>query len=93
MRLNISTDIIPIGEFKKQMANWLKITKNTGCPLIITRNGKPSAVVISPEEFDNMQYTNRFMQSVNQGLKDITSGNTFSTEQIKNKLEQLRSSR
>jgi len=31
--------------------------------------------------------------SVNQGLKDITSGNIFSTEQIKNKLEQLRSSR
>ena len=93
MRLNISTDIIPIGEFKKQMANWLKITKNTGRPLIITQNGKPSAVVISPEEFDKMQYTNRFMQSVNQGLKDVTSGNTFSTEQIKNKLEQSRSSR
>ena len=93
MRLNISTDIIPIGEFKKQMANWLKITRNTGRPLIITQNGKPAAVVISPEEFDNLQYTNRFMQSVNQGLKDITSGNTFSTEQIKNKLEQLRSSR
>jgi len=93
MRLNISTDIIPIGEFKKQMANWLKTTKNTGRPLIITQNGKPAAVVISPEEFDNMQYTERFMQSVNQGLKDITSGNTFSTEQIKNKLEQFRSSR
>ena len=93
MRLNISTDIIPIGEFKKQLANWLKTTKNTGRPLIITQNGKPAAVVISPEEFDNMQYTKRFIQSVNQGLKDITSGNTFSTEQIKNKLEQLRSSR
>ncbi len=93
MRLNISTDIIPIGEFKKQMANWLKTTKKTGRPLVITQNGKPAAVVISPEEFDNLQYTKRFMQSVNQGLKDITSGNTFSTEQIKNKLEQLRSSR
>jgi len=93
MRLNISTDIIPIGAFKKQMANWLRTTQNTGRPLIITQNGKPAAVVISPEEFDNMQYAKRFMQSVNQGLKDITSGNTFSTEQIKNELEQLRSSR
>ena len=92
MRLNISTDIIPIGEFKKQMAHWLKNTKNTGRPLIITQNGKPAAVVISPEEFDHMQYTERFMRSVNQGLKDIATGNTLSTEQIKNKLEQVRSS-
>ncbi len=90
MRLNISTDIIPIGEFKKQMTSWLKTAKQTGRPLIITQNGKPAAVVISPEEFDNMQYTERFVQSVNQGLKDINSGNTFTTEQVKSKLEKLR---
>lgn len=93
MRLNISTDIIPIGEFKKQMSKCLKNLKNNGRPIIITQNGKPAAVVMSPEEFDNMQYTKRFRQSVNQGLKDIDSGNSFSTEQIKNKLEELRNLR
>jgi len=93
MRLNISTDIIPIGEFKKQMANWLKTTKNTGRPLIITQNGKPAAVVVSPEDFDNMEYTRNFMQSVNQGLKDISSGKAFNTEQLKNELKKLRASR
>ncbi len=43
MRLNIATDIIPIGEFKNKMSKWLKVTKDTGHPLIITQNGKPAA--------------------------------------------------
>ncbi|WP_456409131.1 type II toxin-antitoxin system Phd/YefM family antitoxin [Caldithrix abyssi] len=59
--LNISIDIITIGEFKKQMARWLKTTKNTGRPLITTQNGKRAAVVMSTEEFDNLQYIERFM--------------------------------
>ncbi len=93
MRLNISTDIIPIGEFKKQMTRWLKTAKTTRRPLVITQNGKPAAVVISPEEFDKMEYTKRFMQSVNQGLKDVNSGNVLDTEQLKNELQKVRASR
>ncbi|MHB2153193.1 type II toxin-antitoxin system Phd/YefM family antitoxin [Calditrichota bacterium GD2] len=50
-----------MGELKKQMARWLKTTKNTGRPLIITHNGKRAAVVMSTEEFDNLQYIERFM--------------------------------
>ncbi len=90
MRLNISTDIIPIGEFKKQMTRWLKTAQENGRPLIITQNGKPAAVVISPEEFDKMEYTRRFMQSVHQGIKDINSGNAMDTEQLKNEIQKAR---
>ncbi len=93
MRLNISSDIIPIGEFKKQMAGFLKMARKTGRPLVITQNGKPAAVVISPEEFDNMEYTRRFIHSVNQGLKDVDSGNSFSTEEIKKELNKKRRAR
>ncbi len=93
MRLNISTDIIPIGEFKKQMTRWLKTAKTTGRPLIITQNGKPAAVVLSPEEFDKMEYTRHFMQSVNQGIRDVSSGDVFDTEQLKNELKKVRASR
>ena len=93
MKLNISTDIIPIGEFKSQMSKWLSTAKDTGHPLIITQNGKPAAVVLSPEEFDNMKYTERFVNSVKQGLADISSGDFLDTEQVKNELEKLRLAR
>ena len=93
MKLNISTDIIPIGEFKRQMTKWLSTAKNTGRPLIITQNGKPAAVVLSPEEFDRIEYTERFKESVNQGLEDIHSGNSFNTKQLKTELQKRRSER
>ena len=93
MRLNIATDIIPIGEFKNKMSKWLNVTKDTGHPLIITQNGKPAAVVLSPEEFDNMNYEKRFMKSVNRGLADIDMGNSFDTENLKSELSKLRSER
>jgi len=90
MRLNISTDIIPIGEFKNKMTKWLTITKDTGHPLIITQNGKPAAVVLSPEEFDRMEYNKRFMDSVNQGLADINSGDSLDTKALKKELQRQR---
>ena len=93
MKLNISTDIIPIGEFKSQMTKWLNTAKDTGRPLIITQNGKPAAVVLSPEEFDNIEYTKRLMKSVNQGLKNINSGEYLDTEQLKNELKKQRTVR
>ena len=93
MKLNISRDIIPIGEFKSHMSKWLNTAKDTGHPLIITQNGKPAAVVLSPEEFDNMKYTERFINSVNQGLSDINSGNYLDSEQLKEELKTQRLAR
>ena len=93
MKLNISTDIIPIGEFKSHMTKWLNTAKDTGHPLIITQNGKPAAVVLSPEEFDNMKYTERFVNSVNQGLSDINSGDFLDSEQLKKELNKQRTAR
>ena len=93
MDINISTDIIPIGEFKKQMTKWLRTAKNTGHPLVITQNGKPAAVVLSPEEFDKMEYQMRFLKSVNKGLKEVESGDVLSTDQIRTELKKQRLSR
>ena len=93
MDLNISTDIIPIGEFKKQMTKWLRTAKTTGHPLVITQNGKPAAVVLSPEEFDKMEYQMRFLKSVNKGLKEVESGDVLSTDQIRTELKKQRLSR
>ena len=69
------------------------MTRETGRPLVITQNGKPAAVVISPEEFDNMEYTRQFMNSVTRGLKDVDAGNSFTTEEVKKELNKKRSAR
>ena len=58
--------------------------------MVITQNGKPAAVVLSPEEFDNMKYAERFMNSVNQGFADINSGDAVDSEQLKKELKKQR---
>jgi antitoxin YefM len=90
MKLNISTDIIPIGEFKARMTKWLNSTKESGHPLVITQNGKPAAVVLSPEEFDKLSYTKDFMDSVKQGLLDINTGDSLNSDQLKKELKKQR---
>ncbi|KAA3610321.1 MAG: type II toxin-antitoxin system Phd/YefM family antitoxin [Calditrichaeota bacterium] len=86
MKLDVSKDIVPIGEFKSKMTKWILNAKDSGHPIIVTQNGKPAAVVLSPEEFDKLKYTKQFIESVNQGLADIESGDVFTTDQLKNEV-------
>jgi prevent-host-death family protein len=52
--LYISEDIIPLGEFKTQAAKIIRQLHETGRPVVITQNGRPSAVLLTPEEFDRL---------------------------------------
>jgi antitoxin YefM len=88
--LNVSNDIIPLGEFKSSLSKWLKNVQNTGHPLIITQNGRPAGVLLSPSEYDDLIHKKLFIESVNRGIKDAESGNVYSTEEIKDELNKRR---
>src|SRR6266540_3324080 len=59
--IRVSEDIVPIGEFKGQAAHWLRRISETGQPVIITQNGKPAGVLLSPSGFDRLQERQRFV--------------------------------
>ena len=92
-KLNVSTDIIPIGELKKKLSQYLKNVHTTGHPLVITQNGKPAGVLISPAEYDELVYTKLFIESVNRGLSDGEAGKVYSTAEVKEELHKRRASR
>ena len=91
--LNVSDDIIPIGEFKINLSKCLKNLQNTGHPLVITQNGRPAGVLISPSEYDNLIQNKLFLNSVNRGLSDTESSNVYSTKELKKELMGRRSTR
>ena len=91
--LNISNDIVPLGEFKSAISKWLKSIKNTGQPLVITQNGKPAGVLLSPEEYDDLIYTKRFLESVSLGLAEADRRETLSTIELKSELSKARKRR
>jgi prevent-host-death family protein len=84
--LSISNDIIPIGEFKTKIAKWFKSIQETGQPLIITQNGRPAGVLLSPQEYDELIYRRSFLLSVDRGIDDAENGRLFTAEEVMSKL-------
>ncbi len=84
--LSISNDIIPIGEFKTKIAKWFKSIQETGQPLIITQNGRPAGVLLSPQEYDELIYRRSFLLSVDRGIDDAENGRLYTAEEVMSKL-------
>jgi prevent-host-death family protein len=80
-----SEDVVPIGEFKARAAKWLAQLNETDHPLVITQNGRPAAILLSPQEYDRFQEKERFLYSISKGLEDVKEGRVFSTKEIRKK--------
>ena len=89
--ISITNDIVPIAEFKAGISRWVKSLKNTGQPVIITQNGKPAGVLLSPEDYDELVYKKSFLDSIGRGIADAESGKTYRTEQVQSLLKARRS--
>ncbi|MDP2302748.1 MAG: type II toxin-antitoxin system Phd/YefM family antitoxin [Ignavibacteria bacterium] len=86
----VSNDIIPVGQFKSGLAKYLKEIQEKGNSLIITQNGKPAGVLISPSEFDELRQTKLFIDSISRGLSDSEKRDVLSTSQLRSELKKSR---
>jgi prevent-host-death family protein len=80
--LQLSEDILPLGEFKTQASRVLRQLRVSGRPVVITQNGRPAAVLITPEDFDELHDRNRFIAAVQRGLADSEAGRVFEDEEV-----------
>lgn len=87
----VANDIIPVGQFKSGLAKYLKEIQIKRNSLIITQNGKPAGVLISPVEFDELRQTKLFIDSISRGLSNSEKGEVFSTSQLRRELQKIRS--
>jgi len=81
-KLKVSEDIIPVSEFKAQASEWLRRIAVTQHPLVITQNGKPAAVLLSPAVFDELSEQQQFIAAVQDGMADEVAGRTCTTEEM-----------
>lgn len=93
--VQVARDIVPIAEFKAQSASWLERVRASGRPVVITQNGRPAGVLISPEEFDRIQHqATEFVRSeIRAGEAAIATGKVYSTDEVKDHLEARRKAR
>lgn len=88
--IKVAEDIVPVGEFKGQAARWLRHAAETGQPVVITQNGKPAGVLVSPAEYDRLTERERFLESVAHGIADAEAGRTMDTKELRRRLEERR---
>lgn len=91
--INISQDIIPVGEFKTGISKWLRSIREKKHPVVITQNGRPAGVLITPEEYDKLTDTKLFTESINREINDITTGDIYTTSEMKEKVKEFRTNR
>ena len=85
--LHVADDIIPLARFKAQASQVFKRLHEEQRPVVITQNGKPAAVLITPEEFDQVQEHQRFMGAIREGLDDVSAGRVLDDEDLDAALE------
>ena len=91
--ISVTNDIIPVGQFKSGLAKYLKDIQVRKHSLVITQNGKPAGVLVSPTEYDSLNETKLFIESISRGLADSENGDLLTTAQLKSKLKKYRASK
>jgi len=91
--LHVADDIVPIGEFKTQAARLLRRVAQTSRPLVITQNGRPAGVMLSPAEYDRLCARERFLVSVAAGAVDAEEGRVMDSDTLRTRLAERRRER
>jgi prevent-host-death family protein len=67
-------DIVPIGEFRSNLADWVKRVGDTRRPVVLTQRGRAAAVVVSPDEFDELLEERAVVRAILSGLQEASAG-------------------
>ena len=81
--IQVSQDIVPLGDFKSQASRILRRLREKDRPIIITQYGKPAAVLLTPQEFDRLTERQRFVDAVQEGLQDSAAGRVIDDVELR----------
>ena len=81
---------ISVSEAKMKLSAIVNSVKETDEEVVITKNGRPIAVLVSPDEFESwretmtIRFDANFMEEIKSGLESLKKGNTslYSLEEL-----------
>ncbi|MCF6179162.1 MAG: type II toxin-antitoxin system Phd/YefM family antitoxin [Geopsychrobacter sp.] len=89
-QLSIAEGVIPLGDFKNHAARYLK---NLDSPMVITQNGRPAGVLLSPADYDQLTARQLFLESLAAGLADAEEGRLLNGLELQAELQVARERR
>ena len=81
--MNIMRDIQSVSEFKRHTAKFLKQIQETGEPVILTINGKPSVVVQDAKSYQELLELKERIETIagiRRGLESMNQGRGIALE-------------
>lgn len=83
----MSDPIISLSDFKSDASQWLKRLQDESDAVVLTQNGRASAVVQSYETFQRQQQALLMLKLLAQGEADIAAGRTIPQEEVFERME------
>jgi prevent-host-death family protein len=80
--------IISLSDFKSDASQWLKRLQEESDSVVLTQNGRASAVVQSYETFQRQQQALLMLKLLAQGEADIAAGRLIPQEEVFAKLRE-----
>jgi prevent-host-death family protein len=84
----MSDPIISLSDFKSDASQWLKRLQDESDAVVLTQNGRASAVVQSYETFQRQQQALLMLKLLAQGEADIAAGRLIPQEEVFAKLRE-----
>lgn len=81
-KINVAEDIVPIAEFKTHASEYVRHMHRTHRPMVITQNGKPAAVMLTPEDFEALGYREFVKSKINSALESAERGPNRSPDEV-----------
>jgi antitoxin YefM len=84
--------VVPFTEARARLTELLDDVETRHEHLVITRKGRPAAVVVSPEEWDAIEETLETLQddellaALRESEKDVEAGRLFSLDEVRREL-------
>ena len=79
---------LPLSEAKARLSELVAEIERTDDELVITRNGRPAAVLVSADEFDSWRETHEIrrdpdlMRQIRRGLSQLERGDSSTFEEV-----------
>jgi antitoxin YefM len=82
-------ETLPLATVKAQLSNLVDQVEDTHDRVLITRNGKPAAILISPEDLESLEETLEIlsdpaaMKRIRKAQREVERGEVLSEEQVR----------
>ncbi|MCF6227275.1 MAG: type II toxin-antitoxin system Phd/YefM family antitoxin [Planctomycetes bacterium] len=87
--VNVADGIIPLSEFRANMAKLIERARLNREPLVLTQRGKSVAVVLSPREYELLTERQRFVAAVKEGIAQADRGEFVDHDTVWNGVEEI----